>query len=173
MAVSGEAAVRTRTITWQDPIPGAQAGARMAGLDYLRAMARGELPPPPMMATLGFAMGEVEEGRVVFYADPDEYHYNPIGVVHGGLAATMADSVMGCAVHSTLPAGAGYTTLEFKINFVRPLTRDTGRVFCEGRTIHVGGRVATAEAKLTDGEGRLYAHATTTCMVFRPTQEKG
>lgn len=173
MAVSGAAAVRTRTITWQDPIPSAQAGARMAGLDYLRAMAAGELPPPPMMATMGFEMGEVEEGRVVFHADPGEYHYNPIGVVHGGLAATMADSVMGCAIHSTLPAGAGYTTLEFKINFVRPLTRDTGRVFCEGRTIHVGGRVATAEARLTDGEGRLYAHATTTCMVFRPGAGKG
>lgn len=168
MTVSGEAAVRTRTISWQDPVPGAQAGARMSGLDYLRAMERGELPPPPMMATMGFGMAEVEEGRVVFYADPDEYHYNPIGVVHGGLAATIADSVMGCAIHSTLPAGAGYTTLEFKINFVRPLTRDTGRVFCEGRTIHVGGRAATAEARLTDGEGRLYAHATTTCMVFRP-----
>ncbi|HEY0035194.1 MAG TPA: PaaI family thioesterase, partial [Longimicrobium sp.] len=101
-----------------------------------------------------------------------EYHYNPIGVVHGGLAATMADSAMGCAVHSTLPAGAGYTTLEFKINFVRPLTRDTGRVLCEARTIHVGGRVATAEARVTDAEGRLYAHATTTCMVFRPGAEK-
>jgi uncharacterized protein (TIGR00369 family) len=173
MAMSGEAAVRTRTITWQDPVPGAQAGARMAGLDYLRAMERGELPPPPIMATLGIGMQEVKEGRVVFYADPDEYHYNPIGVVHAGLAATMADSAMACAVHSTLPAGAGYTTLEFKINLVRPLTRDTGRVFCEGRTIHVGGRVATAEARLTDGEGRLYAHATTTCMVFRPGAGKG
>jgi len=168
-----EAAVRTRTITWQDPMPGAKAGARMSGLDYLRAMAAGELPPPPMLITMGMRMAEVEEGRVVFFVEPDEYHYNPIGVVHGGLAATMADSAMGCAVHSTLPAGAGYTTLEFKINFVRPLTRDTGRVHCEARTIHVGGRVATAEARLTDAEGRLYAHATTTCMVFRPGAEKG
>ena len=167
-----EAAVRTRTITWQDPMPGAKAGARMSGLDYLRAMAAGELPPPPMLITMGMGMAEVEEGRVVFFGEPDEYHYNPIGVVHGGLAATMADSAMGCAVHSTLPAGAGYTTLEFKINFVRPLTRDTGRVLCEARTIHVGGRVATAEARVTDAEGRLYAHATTTCMVFRPGAEK-
>jgi uncharacterized protein (TIGR00369 family) len=171
MAISEEAAVRTRTITWQDPLPTAQAGARMSGLDYLRAMQCGEMPPPPITATLGFGISEVEEGRIVFFADPDEYHYNPIGVVHGGLAATLADSAMGSAVHTTLPVGAGYTTLEFRINFVRPLTRDTGRVFCEGRVIHVGGRVATAEARVTDSEGRLYAHATTTCMVFRP--EKG
>lgn len=171
MAVSDDAAVRTRTITWRDPLPGARAGARLSGIEYLRAMGRGELPYPPMMATLGMGVGEVEEGRVVFYADPDEYHYNPIGVVHGGLAATMADSAMGCAVHTMLPAGAGYTTLELKINFVRPLSRDVGRVSCEGRIIHLGGRVATAEARVTDAEGRLYAHATTTCMVFRP--EKG
>lgn len=171
MAVSGEPAVRSRTFTWQDPLPGAQAGARMSGMEYLRAMGRGELPYPPMMATLGMGVSEVEEGRVVFHADPAEYHYNPIGVVHGGLAATLADSAMGCAVHTLLPAGAGYTTLEIKVNFVRPLTRDTGRVFCEGRTVHLGGRVATAEARVTDAEGRLYAHATTTCMVFRP--EKG
>jgi uncharacterized protein (TIGR00369 family) len=168
-----EAAVRTRTITWHDPMPGAKAGARMSGLDYLRAMAAGELPPPPIMATMGIGMQEAQEGRVVFYADPDEYHYNPIGVVHGGLAATLLDTSMACAVHSTLPAGAGYTTLEFKVNFVRPLTSGTGRVLCEGVTIHVGGRVATAEARLTDAEGRLYAHATTTCMVFRPGAEKG
>ncbi|HEX2207287.1 MAG TPA: PaaI family thioesterase [Longimicrobium sp.] len=168
MAVSDEAGVRTRTFTWQDPVPAAQAGARLSGIEYLRAMGRGELPYPPMMATLGLGVSEVEEGRVVFIADPDEYHYNPIGVVHGGLAATMADSAMGCAVHTLLPSGAGYTTLEFKINFVRPLTRETGRVFCEGRIIHMGGRAATAEARVTDSEGRLYAHATTTCMVFRP-----
>lgn len=167
MAASDDATVRTRTVTWHDPVPGAQAGARMGGLDYLRAMAAGELPPPPIMATMGIGLSEVEEGRVVFHADPGEYHYNPIGVVHGGLAATLADSAMACAVHSTLPAGAGYTTLEFKINLVRPLTRDTGRVFCEGRTVHVGGRVATAEARLTDAEGRLYAHASSTCMLFR------
>lgn len=173
MAVSDEAAVRTRTITWQDPVPTAQAGARMSGLDYLRALQRGELPAPPITATLGFGLSEVDEGRVVFHADPGEHHYNPIGVVHGGLGATLADSAMGSAVHTMLPPGVGYTTLEFKINFVRPLTRDSGRVFCEGRVIHVGGRMATAEARITDAEGRLYAHATTTCMVFRPEKEKG
>ncbi len=93
--------------------------------------------------------------------------------MHGGLAATLCDTAVGCAVHSTLPAGAGYTTLELKVNFIRPLSVDTGRVFCEGRVIHVGGRVATAEARVTDAAGKLYAHATTTCMVFRPGAPEG
>lgn len=171
MSTVDEQAVRSRTITWQDPVATAKAGARMAGLDYLNAVKRGELPPPPIMALMGISAGEAEEGRVVFYADPAEYHYNPIGVVHGGLLATLCDSAMACAVHSTLPAGAGYTTLELKTNFVRPVTRDTGRVFCEGKVVHVGGRVATAESRVTDEAGRLYAHATTTCMLFRPGGE--
>lgn len=163
-----DAAARTRTFTWEDPLRGAAAGQAMAGLDYLRAMARGELPAPPIMAALGIEIDTVEEGRVAFAVEPAEYHYNPIGVVHGGLAATMFDSAMGCAVHSTLPAGVGYTTLELKVNYLRPLTRETGRVRCEGTIIHVGGRVATAEARLFDAAGALYGHATTTCMIFRP-----
>jgi uncharacterized protein (TIGR00369 family) len=103
----------------------------------------------------------------VFAVEPAEYHYNPIGLVHGGLACTLLDSAMGCAVHTTLPAGTGYTTLELKVNLIRPLTRETGRVLCEGTIIHVGGRTATAEARITDAAGALYAHATTTCMIFR------
>ncbi|HEX5705724.1 MAG TPA: PaaI family thioesterase, partial [Pyrinomonadaceae bacterium] len=98
---------------------------------------------------------------------PEEYHYNPIGVVHGGLAATLLDSAMGCAVHSTLPAGAGYTTLEIKVNFVRPLTTETRGVRCEARVVYVGGRTATAEGRVTDEQGKLYAHGTTTCLIFR------
>lgn len=169
MAATGaEVAERTRTFTWEDPLPGARAARGMAGIDYLRAMQRGEIPMPPIMAALGIGGAEFEEGRAAFWTEPQEFHYNPIGVVHGGLASTLCDSAMGCAIHSLLPAGAGYTTLEFKVNFVRPLTRDTGRVVCEGRTIHVGGRVATAEARVVDAAGTLYAHATTTCMVFRP-----
>lgn len=164
---------RTRTITWEDPLPGAQAGATMAGLEYLRAMQAGRLPGPPIMATLGIGMESADEGRVVFYCDPGEYHYNPIGVVHGGLAATLCDTATACAVHSTLPAGTGYTTLELKLNYVRPLTRDTGRIFCEGTVIHAGGRVATAEARLRDAQGTLYAHATSTCMIFRPSRGGG
>jgi uncharacterized protein (TIGR00369 family) len=159
---------RTRTITWDDPIPGARAARRMSGLEYLGAMMRGELPGPPIAATLGLVPVELEEGRVVFEVEPAEYHYNPIGVVHGGLTATLCDSALGCAVHSTLPAGTAYTTLELKVNFVRALTKETGPVRCEGKVISVGGRVATAEARVTDAAGTLYAHATTTCLVIRP-----
>jgi uncharacterized protein (TIGR00369 family) len=139
----------------------------MSGIEYLRAMMDGDLPGPPIVALLGFGFVEIEEGRVVFECEPAEYHYNPIGSVHGGLACTLFDSAMGCAVHTELPAGVGYTTVELKVNFLRPITTDTGRLLCEGTTIHVGGRIATAEARLTDESGRLYGHATTTCMVFR------
>jgi uncharacterized protein (TIGR00369 family) len=159
---------RVRTVTWDDPLPGARAARRMSGLEYLSAMQRGELPGPPIAAVLGIVPTELEEGRVVFTVEPDEYHYNPIGVVHGGLTATLCDSAMGCAVHSTLPAGTGYTTLELKVNFVRALTKETGPVRCEGKVISVGGRIATAEARVTDAAGTLYAHATTTCLVIRP-----
>ncbi len=108
---------------------------------------------------------------MVFECIPAEYHYNPIGAVHGGLARTLADSAMGCAVHTMLPAGVGYTTLEIKTNLLRPIAVETGRLLCEGKTIHVGGRIATAEARLTDEVGRLYAHATTTCMVFEGARD--
>lgn len=159
---------RTRTFSWENPMVGAQAAMTMSGLEYLQAMVRGELPPPPMMALMNIGAGDIEEGRVVFTVDPAEYHYNPIGSVHGGVACTLFDSAMGCAVHSMLPAGVGYTTLELKVNFLRPLSVDTGRVLCEGKVIHVGSRVATAEGKLFDAAGKLYGHATTTCIIFRP-----
>jgi uncharacterized protein (TIGR00369 family) len=158
---------RTRTVSWEDPAPGTEAARKMSGLDYLRAMMRGELPAPPMAALMGFGFVEVDEGRVVFDCVPAEYHYNPIGAVHGGFACTLFDSAMGCAVHTQLPAGAGYTTIELKVNLLRPITVETGRLLCEGETIHVGGRIATAEARLRDESGRLYGHATTTCMIFR------
>ena len=158
---------RTRTVTWEDPGPGAEAAKEMSGLEYLRAIMRGEQPAAPMAELVGFGFVEVEEGRVVFECVPAEYHYNPIGAAHGGLACTLVDSAMGCAVHTKLPSGAGYTTLEIKTNLLRPITAGTGRLLCEGRAIHVGGRVATAEARLADEAGKLYAHATTTCMVFR------
>jgi uncharacterized protein (TIGR00369 family) len=158
---------RRRTVTWEDPAPGAEAAGKMSGLEYLRAIARGELPGAPMAHLMGFWLSEIEEGRVVFEVEPAEYHYNPIGTVHGGLACTLFDSAMGCAVHTTLPAGTGYTTIELKVNLLRAITAETGRLLCEGKTVHVGGRIATAEARLTDGAGRLYGHATTTCMIFR------
>ncbi len=168
----GEKDGRIRTVIWEDPAPGAEAAKEMSGLEYLRAILWGEQPAAPMAELLGFGFLEVEEGRVVFECVPAEYHYNPIGAAHGGLACTLADSAMGCAIHTKLPAGAGYTTLEIKTNLLRSITVETGRLLCEGRTIHVGGRVATAEARLTDEAGKLYAHATTTCMVFREDKKE-
>jgi uncharacterized protein (TIGR00369 family) len=157
---------RERTVTWADPVASAVQGAGLSGLDYLRAIAAGEVAPPPIALLLGFDFVEVEEGRAVFAVTPDEFHYNPIGVVHGGLAATLLDSAMGCAVHSTLPAGTMYTTLEVKVNFARAITRDTGRVVCEANVIHGGRTVATAEGRVVAEEtGKLLAHGTTTCLV--------
>jgi uncharacterized protein (TIGR00369 family) len=165
-----EGTVRTRTITWEDPAIGAEAARTMSGLMYLRAVQAGEFPAPPIAHLIGMELVEIEEGRAVFAVEPAEYHYNPIGSVHGGLACTLLDSAMGCAVHTMLPAGTGYTTLELKVNLIRPLTRETGRVLCEGTIIHVGGRIATAEARIMDEAGALFAHATTTCMIFRGSQ---
>ena len=161
---------RTRTFSWQDPMEGALAARSMSGLDYLHAMGRGEYPFPPLMYTLGFdhLPPAVELGKVTFFLEPQEYHYNPIGSVHGGVFAALLDSAMGCAVHSTLPAGVGYTTLELKVNFVRPLTATTGLVRCEGLVLSGGRQVATAEGRIVDADGKLYAHATTTCLLIRP-----
>ena len=158
---------RTRTVSWEDPKALAEAARGLTGFEFLRKVVSGELPRPPISALLNFRLAELDEGRAVFTVEPAEYHYNPIGVVHGGLAATLLDSAMGCAVHSVLPAGAGYTTLEIKVNYVRALTAETGLVRCEARVIHVGGRTATAEGKVLDAAGKLYAHATTTCLIFR------
>ena len=158
---------RTRTVKWEDPRPLSEAGRGLSGLEFLQKIVRRELPPPPLAVLLNFDLVEVDEGRAAFAVDPAEYHYNPIGVVHGGLAATLLDSAMGCAVHSTLPAGAGYTTLEIKVNFIRAMTGTTGRVRCEAKVVHVGARTATAEGRVIDEAGKLYAHGTTTCLILR------
>jgi uncharacterized protein (TIGR00369 family) len=158
---------RTLTISWEDPKAIAEVGRGLSGLEYLRKFIAGELPRPPISALMNFGLTELSEGRAVFTVEPAEYHYNPIGVVHGGLAATLLDSAMGCAVHSALPAGVGYTTLEIKVNYVRAMTANTGTVRCEGKLIHLGGRTATAEGRVVDEDGKLYAHATTTCLIFR------
>src|ERR1700738_5302334 len=149
---------RSRTIAWKDPVESAKAGLTLSGLDYLRKMASGELPRPPIGIWMDVSIVEVEKGKVTFAVQPAEFHYNPIGVVHGGLAATLCDSAMGCAVQTMLPAGTGYTTVDLSVTYLRPLTREA---------IHVGGRVATAQARIVDAAGKLYATATTTCMVFR------
>jgi uncharacterized protein (TIGR00369 family) len=144
----------------------AETFATMPGLELLEGMIAGRFPGPPIMQLIGFRLAEVDRGRAVFEGTPSLAHYNPLGTVHGGYAATLLDSCMGCAVHTTLPKGVGYTTLEFKVSLVRALTADTGPVRAEGKIINSGRRVATAEGRLTDTQGRLLAHATTTCLVF-------
>jgi uncharacterized protein (TIGR00369 family) len=168
MSDSATTSTRTRTITWEDPLVTAQAGSAMSGIDMLRAVQAGALPPPPIALLMGFWLDEVAEGRAVFAVQPAEYHYNPIGVVHGGLAMTLLDSALGCAIQSLLPTGVVYTTLETKVNLVRALTRETGLVRCVATVIHLGNRTATAEGRITDAAGTLYAHGTTTCLIIRP-----
>lgn len=161
---------RTRTITWQDPLPSAEAGARLSGLDYIEAIQAGQIPPPPIAVVMNFAITEVSEGRAIFEGEPGEEHYNPIGVVHGGYAATLLDSALGCALHTTLPAGVGYTSLGLEAKYVRPITRDTGRVLCEANVLYRGRRQATAEAKLAAADGgKLLAHAVATLMILGET----
>lgn len=158
---------RSRTISWEDPHALAATGRDLSGMDYLRKLMAGELAPPPMAELMNFRLAEIAEGSAVFVCDPGEYHYNPIGLVHGGLAATLLDSAMGCAIHTTLPAGVGYTTLEIKVNFIRPITVKEAGIRCEGRVIHSGGRTATADGRIVDAAGKLYAHGTTTCLILR------
>ena len=157
---------RQRVVTWSDPKEAARAGRGLAGIDHLRAMMRGDIGRPPIMELLGIRLVSVEEGVVRMGITAAEYLYNPIGMVHGGVAATLLDSVMGCAVHSLLPAGRGYTTLEIKVNYVRAITDAVGEVIGEGRITHLGRQTGVADGRLTDAAGRLYATASTTCLVF-------
>jgi uncharacterized protein (TIGR00369 family) len=140
----------------------------MSGLEHLEAIRDGRFPPPPIAELLGIELVEVGHGRATFAAHPGERHYNPIGVVHGGLAATLLDSAMGCAVQSTLEAGVGYTTLDLNTTFLRPMTIETGRVMCEAVVIHTGSRVATAEARLFSARsGKLIATGTSSCVILK------
>ncbi|KAF0165831.1 MAG: hypothetical protein FD157_1007 [Rhodocyclaceae bacterium] len=136
------------------------------GLELFQKMIAGELPRPPISETLGFTLIEAEKGRVVFQGTPQHRHYNPIGSVHGGYHATLLDSCVACAIQTTLDAGQGYTTIELKVNYIRALTDRVGPVRAEGRVIHAGKQIGTAEGKLVDADGKLYAHATTTCLIF-------
>lgn len=157
---------RRRAYTWDDPRPAVEASQQMSGLEMLQAVGAGKLPRPPALDTLAIDPVEVEPGRVVFEMTPAEWHYNPLGTVHGGVLATLADSALGCSIHSRLPAGTGYTTLGINVSFLRPVTLDTGRIRCEGIALTVGRRTATATATITDLAGKLFGHATTTCLVF-------
>ena len=138
----------------------------MTGIEFLRAIRDGRVAAPPIAELLGFQLVEVEPGNVVFECVPGKQHYNPLGVVHGGLAMTLLDSAMGCSVQTQMPAGIGYTTLEAKTNLVRAITATTGKLRAIGKLVHLGSRIATAEGRLEDASGKLYAHATTTCMVL-------
>jgi uncharacterized protein (TIGR00369 family) len=161
---------RTRTLTWTDPLELAQKGRGLSGMEYLQKLISGELPPPPIAVLLNFRLSEVDHGRAIFTCEPAEYHFNPIGLVHGGLAAALLDSAMGCAIHSTLPAGIGYTTLEIKVNYVRPLASGGANLSCEGKVVHRGRSTGTAEGRVLDADGTLYAHATTTCLILDGSQ---
>jgi uncharacterized protein (TIGR00369 family) len=166
-AASSPETSRSRTLVWQDPVATAAAGAAMSGMEYMSAIVSGEMPPPPIAVTMRLRPVELAEGRVVFEGEPGEEHYNPIGVVHGGYAATLLDSALGCAVHTTLPAGLGYTSLGLEAKFVRPITRDTGRVLCEATVVYRGRKQATSEARLTAADsGKLLAHGQATCMIL-------
>jgi uncharacterized protein (TIGR00369 family) len=162
--------VRSRTFTWSDP---ARVRLHLRGLDgyeRLAAMQRGDASPPPAVAMLGLELDELERGRTVFSMTADEAYENPMGTMHGGVVATLVDTAMGCAVSSTLPADAGFTTLELSTNFVRAITQSTGRIYAEGRVVHAGGRVVTTEARVYDDTDTLYAHAKSTCLVLRSTR---
>jgi uncharacterized protein (TIGR00369 family) len=137
----------------------------LSGLDYFKKVLAGEFPPPPMLQLLGMRLVEVDHGRVVFAATVEERFYNGTGVAHGGFAATLLDSALGCAINTTTPPGRRFTTLELKVNLTRPLTIAAGEVRCEGVAVHVGSRTATAEARIIDRNGKLYAHGSTTCIV--------
>ena len=140
--------------------------ASRSGLEFLKDMIDGKLPQAPMCATLGFHLAEAAEGYAMFEGLPEFRHYNPIGTVHGGFAATLLDSALGCAIFTMLAKGEAWTTLELKLNLVRPISQDTGPVRAEGRIIHRGRTVATADGTIKDLAGKLYAHASTTCMIF-------
>jgi uncharacterized protein (TIGR00369 family) len=156
---------RTRLIEWQEPVVDRAKIASMSGLDYLRQLLQSGVGIP-IGALMDFRAIKFEQGMAVFAGTPAEFHYNPIGVVHGGFAATLLDSALGCSVHTTLKPGFAYTTIELKVNYVRALRKDTGSVTCEAKVIHAGGRIATAEARVIDAGGKLYAHGSTTCLIM-------
>jgi uncharacterized protein (TIGR00369 family) len=158
---------RSLTITWHRPDAWTERVVGLSGLDHMLAIKRGELPVPPILRLIDIQKGDVQRGRIVFEFTPQEQHYNAIGVVHGGIACTLLDSAMGSAIHTTLPAGAMLSTLQVNINFVRAMTSKSGLMRCEGRVLHEGNRVATAEASLCDRNGKLHAHGTTTCLISR------
>ncbi|MEE1621635.1 PaaI family thioesterase [Zafaria sp. J156] len=157
---------RRRIVEWEDPRPGPAAMPTMSGLEYLRAMLAGELPGPPIASLMDFTLAEVDAGTVAFTCEPNESHYNPLGIVHGGLVCTLLDSALGCAVQTTLPRGQGYTSLEIKVNYLRAVTAGSGLLTCTGTVVKPGSRVAFAEGKVVDASGKVVATASGSLLVF-------
>ena len=157
---------QSRTVTWHDPAPTVARGLSMPGIDYLKAMIAGELPPPPMARLMRFDLVDVEPGKVVFTCEPDASMYNPSGAIHGGLVCTVLDSVAGLALHSTLPAGKGYTSIEIKVNYLKPVRLDAGPLSATGTVVKSGARVGFTEGVVTDALGKVVATATSTLLIF-------
>lgn len=164
--MSADSTTRETTVTWSDPSQGLSLLPTMDGIDFLRKMAAGEVPGAPIGAHIGMQIAEVGEGAVTFHCHPDESHYNPIGMVHGGLVCTLLDSALGCAVHTTLPAGTGYTSIEIKVNYLRPVSKDSGPLVCTGRVTKGGRRVAFAEGEVVDYAGKTVATASGSLLIF-------
>ena len=158
---------RERTFQWDNPLEGAKQALQMSGLDYLQAMGEGKIPFPPLLHTLDFKPTHLEKGKVIFSFKPQEFHYNPIGSVHGGVISAILDSAMGCTLHSVLEAGTGYTTLELKVNFLKAVTTKIEELHAVGKIIHAGGRTALVEAQLIDNDNTVYAHSVSTCLILK------
>ncbi|WP_236796920.1 PaaI family thioesterase [Amycolatopsis sp. GM8] len=160
--------LRQKTITWQDPLASAERGRAMSGLEYMTAVAEGTMPAAPIGAHLNMRLTRVEEGDVEFAATLDESLYNPIGMIHGGVAATMLDSAIGCAVHTLLPAGVGYSSIELKVSYLKAIHPSAGELRAHGRVVKAGSRVSFGEADLRDAAGTLLATASSSCLIMRP-----
>ncbi|MFE7844621.1 PaaI family thioesterase [Microbacterium sp. NPDC057407] len=159
---------RTRTFEWADPGPPLAASRELDGLSYLRALIAGEFPPPPIARLLDFTMVAAEPGEAVFECEPREFHYNVLGVVHGGVACTLLDTVVGCAAHTTLPAGVGYTSIDLSVSYLRPILATSGLLRARGRVVKGGSRVIFAEGVIEDASGTPLATATSSLLVIRP-----
>ena len=157
---------RSRTVTWHSPGPSTAKGLAMSGIDYMRAVADGDLPQPPIAGLMQFDLVEVEPGRAVFTCVPDESAYNPIGAIHGGLICTLLDSVTGCAVHTTLPQGKGYTSIEIKVNYLKAVRLNSGLLTATGTVVKAGSRVGFTEGVVIDASGAVVATATSTLLIF-------
>lgn len=160
---------RVRTVSWGDPAISVEAARSLSGVDFVRKIMRNQIPTPPVFDLIDFRLVKVEPGEVIGELEPAEFHYNPMGGVHGGVVCTLLDSVMGLAVHAQLPPGSLFATLEVKVHFVRPISVKTGTLVAEGKVIHPGSRIATAEGRLINQQGKLYAHGTATCIVLPET----